>query len=137
MVTHLFDLNVGLLPDLPGDGSLQALPRLDETGDDGVEVLWPRRLSPQQATFSGADQHDDGGIRPRKIVLTTLIIGAQPQVTSISADCGSSAGPAELVLVVVVDHGLRIRQQCRRLAVEKRSHGTQTAEGPSFRQAGW
>src|SRR6202034_312079 len=86
VVTRAQYLDAGLFRDLARHRVLEALARLDETGDGGIASRRPARLPAEQRTLAVADQHDDGGIQARVELLTALRVRAAQAVAGALRD---------------------------------------------------
>ena len=84
VVAHVGDLDADLLPDLAGDGVLQALARLDEAGQRRVHVLGPLALAAEDDPVAAADQHDHRRVGAREMLRAAIVVDADPDVAGLA-----------------------------------------------------
>ena len=99
MVVRRRHRDPGLLRHLAHHGVLETLARLDEPGDSGIQGFGPTRLAAEKTAFFAAgtdavqDEHDDGGIGTRKMLIPADRIAANAQVTTLGNPGTAEAGP--------------------------------------------
>src|SRR5271165_3295560 len=72
------DANSNLFRHLAADGVFDRLPRFHESGEAGIHLRRETRLTAEQTLVAIDDEHNDGGIRARKMLGAAGVASAPP-----------------------------------------------------------
>ncbi len=106
---HVGYPNIGFLEDFASHSIFKAFAGFNKPGDSRISTFRPTCLSTEQASFTVANQHDDGGINARKDLLATFGIQAKSGIAATVWSCRRAAAAAEQLRGVPQHEASRMR----------------------------
>ena len=111
MVVDVGNTNADLFEDFARHGVLEALARLDETGEDRMLTGAPYGLAAEDAIVAAVmDQHDHGRVGTREAQESAIRVGTSHHMAGFAAFGRTAADPAEAVSVLPGRHGAGVGQ---------------------------
>src|SRR5580704_17074079 len=102
------DFDAGFLEHLARYGVFERFSRFDEAGDGGVAPDRPAGLASQEGALRVTDQHDDGRIDARELLMAAAWVAAHEHMSAFGGQGLRAAGAAEAVPPPPGDDGARI-----------------------------